>query len=157
MHNVFKVLFVIAFHFPLISGAATMSEVGKMAEFFHRIDQEGELVDQNYFVSFSSVNPSDEIYVKDDCFEATKSIDVVELVDAYALNAIEILYGDTEKFAPMRDELNVRLQEFGAYLKDKEIQMCTETSTPSYSDGHTSHYVKVDGVLSFIFEEGYPD
>ncbi|MBY0316733.1 MAG: hypothetical protein K2Q26_14525 [Bdellovibrionales bacterium] len=157
MNHLLKVLFVMILHFPLFASATTASAVEKMADFFTRIDQEGELVDQNYFISFSSLSPSEEMPGKDQCFEKVNSSEVVDLVEAYAISAIEVLYGDTEKFSPFKDELTLRLQELGDLLKNKEIQMCTETSTPSYSDGHTTHVVRIDGQLSFIFEEGYPD
>lgn len=157
MKHLFKVLFVIAFHFPWVSFAATLSVVGQMSEFFQRIDQEGELVDQNYYIGFSEVTALDEITVKEECFEKSSSTEVVDLLEAFAMNAIEILYADTEKFGPLRDELQLLLKHMGEALKDREVQICTNTYTPSYSDGHTVHYVKVDGELRFIFEEGYPD
>ncbi|MBP6219063.1 MAG: hypothetical protein KA436_10800 [Oligoflexales bacterium] len=70
--------------------------------------------------------------------------------------AIDLGFKDVHAF-PLHTDLFRVLKLLDQALRSHLIEICEDTSTPPYSDGHQARFVKVDGKLTFIFQKGYPD
>jgi hypothetical protein len=170
MENI-KMLFTILLSLPLLSVSASseaqsrLSAVTQMEILYKDIDPEGQLVDHGYWIGFLTepaliqefLNEAEKCQAKG-AFRPVEVGKLASLVESYAAQAIERIYIEG---SIRQTELTARLKAARLLLekdlRSSNLEMCTDVSAPAYSDGHVTHFVKRDGILAFIFEQGFPD
>lgn len=146
------------------SQAVDKTLLSEMEELYLDMDYHGNLVDHNYFIHFTADTKALDAMVADavECqvagnFKSTTSTEVIELIRDEVREAIDILEDGTDGWFSQMDRLYTTTDEFFLALEGKTLEMCIYSSTPAYSDGHETKFIKVDGITTFAFEVGHPD
>lgn len=98
---------------------------------------------------FQYYNPVDETQTIAEMYSVTAALQMKALLDAGLITA--------DEYQALAVSLEAQTRVLAAYLEGKVLGLCTEYSSPAYSDGHTEYYVMVDGEVKFVMSVGHPD
>lgn len=138
-------------------------QLQEVQDLYQKVNQV-DLVDFNYYIAFTSNSNELSVALKDNpnCLKKSsyKKKDNKQLLNKMYLEVSEGIqrgYEQKQEVANLTKLLKQTLQHLKQNLSNSKIEICTSYSSPAYSDGHEITFLKVDSILSFAFEVGYPD
>jgi hypothetical protein len=121
------------------------------------------IVEKNYFIDFEyEAETLEDNLLKSRChniskFKETSTKDVTQVWYPQIQKAATFgLQGRARQLFLIKADRN--LSKIQSLLEKTSIEMCEDEETPSYFNKHSRYFVKLkDGIVLFMFEEGYPD
>lgn len=161
MKNIFIALLL---SLPVFSFGARTAPLTDLSGFYYELsNQEVDLVDHHFFIDFMSENAADQALQSSTTCSASRAFkkmsakNVVNLVRQDLSQAIELIFDGADGSLDWMTNMETILNDIESEMKGKKVSVCSDDSTPAYSDGHLVTFVKLDGRVFFAFESGQPD